>query len=62
MLTWKTGEGFNVKPYYPPGRYVAARVEGLCITISTTAASRKPGNNWIIRQDFPMTDVKEANA
>src|ERR1039457_2229250 len=63
MLTWKTGEGFNVKPYYRQEDMSQLEwLKDFASRYHTNGSSRKPGNNWIIRQDFPMTDVKEANA
>ena len=62
-LVWKTGEGFNVKPYYrsedlealgylqcEPGQFPYLRGE------------KAEGNDWEIRQDFHVQDIKAANA
>lgn len=62
-LVWKTGEGFNVKPYYrsedlealgylqcEPGQFPYLRGE------------KADGNDWEIRQDFRVRDIKAANA
>ena len=62
-LVWKTGEGFDVKPYYrnedleklgylqcEPGQFPYLRGENA------------NGNDWEVRQDFHIRDVKAANA
>ena len=62
-LIWKTIEGFNVKPYYTredlgglknmlqslPGEFPYLRGD-------------KNDNNWLIRQDIYLSDVKKANS
>lgn len=61
-LVWKTNEGFSVKPYYVeedlasleylaqlPGQFPFAR------------GTRKTDNNWFIRQDIGVSDLKRAN-
>jgi methylmalonyl-CoA mutase len=61
-LVWKTGEGFNVNPFY--------REEDLK-DLKTTASlpgefpyvrGTKRDNNWEIRQNIDVTDFKAANA
>lgn len=60
-LVWKTMEGFNVRPYYraedlkniaflqyEPGEY-------------PYVGGNRPCNEWGVRQDFEVTDVKEGN-
>ncbi len=60
-LVWRTNEGFAVRPYYR-----AENLEG------KETAQAAPGefpfvrgihseNNWLIRQDIVVTDLKEAN-
>jgi len=62
-LVWKTGEGFDVKPYYRkedlseleflmevPGEFPFVRGD------KTTA------NDWYIRQDIRVNDIEKANA
>jgi methylmalonyl-CoA mutase len=61
-LVWHTREGFKVKPYYRkedleklgyldvfPGDFPFVR------------SGRKKENNWFVRQDIMVTDIKEAN-
>lgn len=61
-LIWKTPEGFPVKPFYTsedltgleylntlPGEYPFIR------------GFRREGNQWIIRQDIPLTGIDDAN-
>ena len=62
-LVWKTNEGFKVKPFYRK-----EDLEGL----KTTAAlpgefpylrgNKKDNNEWLVRQEIRVDDVKEANA
>ena len=61
-LIWKTDEGFDVKPYYR-----SENLEGLEYLQSLPGepcfvrGNKKINNNWMIRQDIPVTDVDEAN-
>ncbi len=61
-LVWRTNEGFNVNPMYRaedtanlnttdslPGEYPYIR-------------GTRTDNNWLVRQEIKVTDVKEANA
>ncbi len=61
-LVWKTGEGFDVMPFY--------RKEDLngILHLKTEAGeypyirgSKKEGNDWYIRQDIPVGNYREAN-
>ena len=61
-LVWRTNEGFNVNPMY--------RAEDIA-NLSTTDSlpgeypyvrGTRADNNWLVRQDIKVTDVKEANA
>ena len=60
-LVWRTNEGFNVNPMY--------RAEDIA-NLSTTDSlpgeypyvrGTRADNNWLVRQDIKVTDVKEAN-
>ncbi|VBB46308.1 Methylmalonyl-CoA mutase small subunit [uncultured Paludibacter sp.] len=60
-LVWRTNEGFNVQPFY--------RVENI-ETLQTTEVkpaafpyvrSTKANNEWFVRQDISVENVKEAN-
>lgn len=60
-MIWKTGEGFNVKPFYrkedlPNG--CEAEVPGQF----PYTRGNKTKNNWLIRQAVDATDASEANA
>ena len=61
-LRWKTGEGFDVKPYYR-----AEDLEGLDYLNVLPGHSpyvrglRKENNDWIVRQDIFSTDIAESN-
>ena len=62
-LIWKTGESFDVKPYYRSEDL--ASLDWLKEFSSRYLLHRRDndtGNNWIIRQDFPQSDIREANA
>jgi methylmalonyl-CoA mutase len=59
-LIWKTDEGFDVKPYY--------RSEDLNeleylrqLATNPVFPGDKAGNRWLIRQDIPCSEIKEAN-
>ena len=62
-LVWRTNEGFNVQPFYReenmddkafmntyPGDFPYVR------------GNKKDNNDWLVRQDIIVKDVKEANA
>ncbi len=62
-LTWKTGEGFTVQPFY--------RQEDLANFSHTTTApgqfpfvrgNQKQHNTWLVRQDILVEDMTSANA
>ena len=61
-LTWKTDEGFDVKPYYR-----SENLQGLEYLQSIPGepffvrGNKKNNNNWMIRQDIPVIDIEEAN-
>lgn len=61
-LVWKTGEGFDVNPFYR-----AEDIEGLSTATSLPGEfpyvrGTKKDNNWKVRQAITVTDAKEANA
>jgi len=61
-LVWKTTEGFKVNPFYR-----AEDLEGLKQTEALPGEfpyvrSTKKDNNWLVRQDIEVEDVKAANA
>ena len=60
-LVWKTGEGFNVNPFYR-----AEDIEGLQTATSLPGEfpfvrGTKIDNDWYVRQDIAVDCVKEAN-
>ena len=60
-LVWKTGEGFNVNPFYR-----AEDIEGLKTTESLPGEfpyvrGTKVNNDWKVRQEIKVTDFKAAN-
>ncbi|MDR3252356.1 MAG: methylmalonyl-CoA mutase small subunit [Tannerella sp.] len=60
-MIWKTGEGFDVNPFY-----TAEDIEGLAITKSLPGEfpyvrGTKISNKWLVRQDIDVTDFKAAN-
>ena len=61
-LIWKTIEGFNVKPYY-----TKQDLEGLQNIIQSLPnefpylRGNRNDNNWLIRQDIYIDDIKRAN-
>lgn len=61
-LVWKTGEGFNVNPFYR-----AEDIEDLKTTTSLPGEfpyvrGTKKDNDWKVRQNMDVTDFKAANA
>lgn len=61
-LVWKTSEGFNVNPFYR-----AQDLENLTHTevepgqFPYVRGNKTESNNWEIRQDFPISDIKTCN-
>jgi methylmalonyl-CoA mutase len=60
-MIWKTGEGFNVNPFY-----CAGDIEGMATTASLPGEfpyvrGTKITNEWLVRQDIDVTDCKAAN-
>ncbi len=62
-LVWKTNEGFKVKPFYRK-----EDLEGLKTTDALPGefpylrGNKKDNNEWLVRQEIRVDDVKEANA
>ena len=62
-LVWKTNEGFKVKPFYRK-----EDLEGLKTTDALPGefpylrGKKKDNNEWLVRQEIRVDDVKEANA
>ena len=60
-LVWKTGEGFNVNPFYR-----AEDIEGLATAVSLPGEfpyvrGTKVSNAWLVRQDLAVDDCAAAN-
>lgn len=60
-MIWKTGEGFDVNPFYS-----AEDIEGMATTTSLPGEfpyvrGTKVCNHWLIRQDIDAADFKAAN-
>ena len=60
-MIWKTGEGFDVNPFYS-----AEDIEGMATTTSLPGEfpyvrGTKVCNHWLVRQDIDVTDFKAAN-
>ncbi len=62
-LVWRTNEGFKVKPFYRK-----EDLEGLKTTDALPGefpylrGNKKDNNEWLVRQEIKVDDVKEANA
>ena len=62
-LVWRTSEGFKVKPFYRK-----EDLEGLKTTDALPGefpylrGNKKDNNEWLVRQEIRVDDVKEANA
>ena len=61
-MIWKTGEGFDVNPFY-----CAGDIEGMATIASLPGEfpyvrGTKTCNSWLVRQDIDVTECKEANA
>lgn len=60
-MIWKTGEGFDVNPFY-----CAEDIEGMATTTSLPGEfpyvrGTRIDNQWLVRQDIDVTDCKAAN-
>ncbi|MCD4729204.1 MAG: acyl-CoA mutase large subunit family protein [Bacteroidales bacterium] len=61
-LIWKTGEGFQVKPYYRSEDLKNIDfLDTLPDEFPYIRGERKNRNNWHIRQDIIVDDIKKAN-
>jgi len=61
-LVWKTMEGFDVRPYYRAEDL--EKISYLSIfpgDFPFVRSGRKKENNWFIRQDIEVKDIKDAN-
>jgi len=61
-LVWRTYEGFKVQPYYRKEDLKGLNfLEGLPGEYPFVRGNRKSGNDWFIRQDISVKDLKKAN-
>ncbi|MCR5013261.1 MAG: methylmalonyl-CoA mutase subunit beta [Bacteroidales bacterium] len=61
-LVWKTAEGFPVKPYYRAEDLKNISWIGvLPDQFPYVRGNKAQANNWLVRQDIIVADVKEAN-
>jgi len=60
-LVWDTGEGFQVKPYYRADDLKSLEYIGQLKKARPVIFDEGRGNDWIVRQDIPTSDISEAN-
>ena len=61
-LVWRTNEGFNVRPYYREEDLQAVQhLNTLPGQFPYTRGTKIKGNDWLIRQDFIVSDLANAN-
>ncbi|OIP82322.1 MAG: methylmalonyl-CoA mutase small subunit [Porphyromonadaceae bacterium CG2_30_38_12] len=61
-LVWKTNEGFAVKPFYRAEDIESLKTTDVVPGKFPYVRGTKPNNDWYVRQDIEVTDVKQANA
>jgi len=61
-LIWKTDEGFRIKPYYRNEDLKAIDyLDNLPGDFPFNRSKQKKGNEWLIRQNVKVGDIKETN-
>jgi len=61
-LIWKTDEGFAVKPYYRSEDLgQIAWLKALPGSFPFVRGNKVSGNEWLVRQEISVTDIKQAN-
>ncbi|MCK9453134.1 MAG: methylmalonyl-CoA mutase family protein [Bacteroidales bacterium] len=61
-LIWKTNEGIDVKPYYrAEDLEPIAWLRSLPDMFPFVRGNKQKGNNWLVRQDLKVDNVKAAN-
>ncbi|RLD58271.1 MAG: methylmalonyl-CoA mutase small subunit, partial [Bacteroidetes bacterium] len=61
-LTWKTIDGFDAKPYYREENLKSLPyVSALPGEFPFVRSNKKNANDWYIRQDIFVSDIKTAN-
>jgi len=61
-LVWKTDEGFNVQPFYRLENIENLKTTKLLPGKFPYVRGTKTDNEWFIRQDIKVENIKEANA
>ena len=62
-LVWRTNEGFKVKPFYRKEDLEGLKTtEALPGEFPYLRGNKKDNNEWLVRQEIKVDDVKEANA
>jgi methylmalonyl-CoA mutase len=61
-LVWKTNEGFNVQPFYRLENMKDLKyLDAYPGDFPYVRGNKKDNNNWLVRQDILVKDIKEAN-
>ena len=60
-LVWKTGEGFNVNPFYRREDIKDLKTTGSLPGEFPYVRGTKKDNNWKVRQNIEVTNFKSAN-
>ena len=62
-LVWKTGEGFNVQPFYTADDFKKRTNLDVCPgDFPFLRGKNVKGNEWLVRQDIHVENISEANA
>ena len=61
-LVWKTNEGFAVKPFYRAEDIENLKTKDVVPGKFPFVRGTKLNNDWFVRQDIEVSDVKQANA
>lgn len=61
-LVWRTNEGFNVNPFYRRSDIEGLKTPKVMPSEYPYVRSTKMDNEWLVRQDITVSDLKEANA
>lgn len=61
-LVWKTDEGFNIQPFYRLENIENLKTTELVPGKFPYVRGTKTDNEWFIRQDIKVENIKEANA
>lgn len=62
-MVWRTNEGFNVQPFYRREDVEKLKTpDSLPGEFPFVRGNKKDNNEWLVRQDISVSDVKAANA